>query len=89
MGEAYHMTFQVVGWADVFTRQQYRDVILKSHCKWLYSLSDKYLGVVKTTLRGGQPYTNVSQTFVLEVEYNPSNGDSSPSDDSAASAGGG
>ena len=47
------MTFQVVGWADDFTRQQYRDVILKSHCKCLYSLSDKYLGVVKTTPRGG------------------------------------
>ena len=46
------MTFQVVGWADDFTRQQYRDVILKSHCKCLYSLSDKYLGVVKTTPRG-------------------------------------
>ena len=28
--EAYYMTFQVVGWADVFTRQQYRDIILES-----------------------------------------------------------
>jgi REP element-mobilizing transposase RayT len=28
--EAYFMTFQVVGWADVFSRQAYRDMILES-----------------------------------------------------------
>lgn len=44
MGEAYQindqeatyfMTFQVVGWADIFSRQVYRDIILESfnYCK--------------------------------------------------------
>ena len=27
---AYFFTFQVVGWADIFTRQVYRDIILES-----------------------------------------------------------
>ena len=63
MGEAYYMTFQVVGWTDVFTRQQYRDVIMKSHCKCLYSLSDKYLGVVKTTPRGGERIETINSEF--------------------------
>ncbi len=33
--EAYYMTFQVMGWADVFTRKDYRDIILQSfiHCR--------------------------------------------------------
>ena len=31
----YFLTFQVVGWADVFTRKDYRDIILESitHCR--------------------------------------------------------
>ena len=27
---AYFLTFQIVGWADVFTRQKYRDIVLAS-----------------------------------------------------------
>lgn len=27
---AYYFTFQVVGWADVFSRQAYRDIIIES-----------------------------------------------------------
>ena len=39
MGEAYqisdqeatyYMTFQVVGWADIFSRQVYRDIVIDS-----------------------------------------------------------
>lgn len=26
----YYMTFTVVGWIDVFSRQQYRDIIIES-----------------------------------------------------------
>lgn len=29
-GQAYFFTFQVVGWADIFTRKRYRDIILDS-----------------------------------------------------------
>ena len=34
-GQAYFLTFQVVGWADIFTRQVYRDIIIDSlsHCR--------------------------------------------------------
>lgn len=28
--QAYFLTFQIVGWADIFTRQVYRDIILES-----------------------------------------------------------
>jgi REP element-mobilizing transposase RayT len=28
--EVYYMTFQVVGWADIFTRKMYRDILLES-----------------------------------------------------------
>ena len=30
MGELYFVTFQVVGWLDVFSRQIYRDIFLES-----------------------------------------------------------
>ncbi len=26
----YYLTFQVVGWADVFTRKRYRDIVIDS-----------------------------------------------------------
>jgi putative transposase len=29
-GATYFLTFQVVGWVDIFTRQRYRDIILES-----------------------------------------------------------
>ena len=28
--ERYYMTFQVVGWVDIFTRKRYRDIVLES-----------------------------------------------------------
>ena len=39
--QAYFFTFQVVGWADIFTRQVYRDIILESlsYCRSKRSLN--------------------------------------------------
>lgn len=28
--QVYFLTFQVVGWVDIFTRQEYRDIVLAS-----------------------------------------------------------
>lgn len=28
--QAYFLTFQIVGWVDIFTRKEYRDIILAS-----------------------------------------------------------
>lgn len=48
MGSAYQinkqeqvhiLTFQVVGWVDIFTRQEYRDIILAS---FTYCRQEKY-----------------------------------------------
>ena len=38
--EVYFLTFQVVGWADVFTRQVYKEMILESfdYCRLNKSL---------------------------------------------------
>ena len=40
-GQAYFLTFQVVGWADIFTRQVYRDIIIEtlSYCRKERSLN--------------------------------------------------
>ena len=27
---AYYVTFQIVGWVDLFTRQSYRDIVIDS-----------------------------------------------------------
>ena len=27
---AYYLTFQIVGWVDLFTRKEYRDVVINS-----------------------------------------------------------
>jgi hypothetical protein len=36
----YFLTFQVVGWADVFTRRDYKDIIIESieYCRTYKSL---------------------------------------------------
>ena len=40
-GRTYFFTFQVVGWADIFTRQVYRDIILESltYCRKMRGLN--------------------------------------------------
>ena len=39
--KAYFLTFTVVGWADIFTRQVYRDIIIESlsYCRKERSLN--------------------------------------------------
>ena len=33
---AYFLTFQIVGWVDLFTRKVYRDIVIESF-EWIYS----------------------------------------------------
>ena len=59
--EAYYMTFTVVGWADVFTRQIYRDIIIESfdYCRkekgmllYAYVVMSNHVHVVMESARG-------------------------------------
>lgn len=61
--DRYFMTFQVVGWVDVFTRQRYRDIVLNSfkYCREhkglelnAYVIMSNHIHVIITAKQGSK-----------------------------------
>ena len=40
---AYFITFTVTGWVDVFTRMEYKDIIIVSGLNWLWEQCEEVL----------------------------------------------